>query len=125
MKTGPCREFTPGPLARSKFADLYVVARTAIATSNVSFCYGSSIVTGCFLTLGVLMYAVINVLKDSVIRSLFLQSDCRNANKNKNKNRNANANANTNTNTKTNRKNWKRKNWKKKKKKKNNNNKED
>ena len=28
------------------------------------------------------MYSVINVLKDSVIRSLFLQSDCRNSNNN-------------------------------------------
>jgi hypothetical protein len=85
MKTRPCIESKPGPPTRSKFANLYIVVRTAIGIAYVSFYCGSSIVTGCSLKLGALMYSVVSVLKESVIRSLFLQSDCRTANNNNNK----------------------------------------
>jgi hypothetical protein len=63
MKTRRCRDSKPGRLARRKFVNLYIVARTTIETSYVSFCYSSSIMTGWFLALGVLMYSVINVFK--------------------------------------------------------------
>jgi hypothetical protein len=80
------------------YSQQLVFVLLVMLTFYISFCYGSNIVIVCFLTLGVLMYTVIIVLKNSVIRSLFLQSDCRTANNNNNNNNNDDDDNNNNNN---------------------------